>query len=254
MSDAPDYRAALSLLCPLSDPETGTLLRFDGTFWPTDEPTSMTALGLLPDAAVHLLVADFPQAARAARHHLGTAVETLAAAVEEYRDIRGRDWAALPSACAALKADVANALAYREVLDAVSGTEDGLGLRETTLPIALTAFETGEAPADLGDSVGDDGTAPLVTTDYLTADQDLRERAGAFLMAFSLAAECPDAPQRLAGAGDPGDPVTGFAREHLHQPHLYAEAVRAQRTLDPRALAPVIAQRTPVPAALPWGA
>ncbi|AMM33418.1 hypothetical protein SA2016_2753 [Sinomonas atrocyanea] len=250
MSDAPDYRAALSLLCPLSDPETGTLLRFDGTFWPTDEPTSMTALGLLPDAAVHRLVEEFPQAARPARHHVGTAVEMLAAAVEDYRGTRGRDWSALPSACAALRADVANALAYREVLDAVCGAEDDDGWRESALPVALAAFETGEAPTE----THEEGTAALVTTDYLTAERDVRERAGAFLMAFTLAPECPSAPPRMSSAGEPDGPVTAFAREHLHQPRLYAEAVRAQRTLDPQALAPVIAQRAPVPAALPWGA
>jgi hypothetical protein len=73
-------------------------------------------------------------------------------------------------------------------------------------------------------------------------------------MAFTLAAECLSAPPRLSGADEADGPVTAFAREHLHQPHLYAEAVRAQRTLDPQALAPFIAQRTPVPAALPWGA
>lgn len=250
MSDAPDYRAALSLLCPLSDPETGTLLRFDGTFWPTDEPTSMTALGLLPDAAVHLLLEDFPRAARPARHHVGAAVERLAAAVEDHRGVRGSDWSALPSACAALKADVANALAYREVLDAVSGTDDDPGLRESTLPAALTAFETGEWPADSPE----EGTAALVTTDYLSAERDLRERAGAFLMAFALAPECPDGPARLSSADEPGDSVTAFARGHLHQPHLYADAVRERRTLDPQALAPAIAQRAPIPAALPWGA
>ena len=260
MRNAADYRAALSRLCPLSDPETGTLVGFDGRFWPVDEPTALTALGLLPLPALQSLTVDFPQATRAARHQIAEGAETLADTTATWLDHQRTDGVAdalgLRSTCQAMAAYVSNALAYREVLDAVCGTDDdGEGLREAILPAALATFEAGVLPSpDDSDRTAGGAGGPLPGTDYFAVDGGLRERAGAYLMAFALASECDEPVTPLATGRDETDSVTAFARAHVHQPERYADAVREHRTLDPHVLGPAIAARTPAPEPLPWGA
>ncbi|WP_413248741.1 hypothetical protein [Sinomonas flava] len=261
MRNAPDYRAALSRLCPLSDPETGTLVGFDGRFWPVETPVALTALSLLPPRALGSITADFPRASRPARHHIADAAETLADTAGEWLERQcmepGSEDRDLRSVCQPLAAEVSNAVAYREILDAVCGdSDDDDGLREAVLPAALKAFETGKRPRL--DGVGDDAAASspaaLPRTDYFAVERTLRERAGAYLMAFALVPECDDPATPLAARTTEQDPFTAFARAHLHQPRRYADAVREHRTLDPKVLGPAIAARTPTPEPLPWGA
>ncbi|ASN53041.1 hypothetical protein [Sinomonas sp. R1AF57] len=261
MTNAPDYRAALSRLCPLSDPETGTLVGFDGRFWPVEVPVALTALSLLPPRALGSITADFPRASRPARHHIADAAEILADTAGEWLERRctepDAEDANLRSVCQPLAAEVSNAVAYREILDAVCGEgDDDEGLREAVLPAALTAFETGKRPRldEVGDDAAASSPAALPRTDYFSVDSALRERAGAYLMAFALAPECDDPATPLAARTTEPDQFTAFALAHLHQPQRYADAVREHRTLDPKVLGPAIAARTPAPEPLPWGA
>lgn len=257
MRNAPDCRTALSQICPLSDPESETLVRFDGHFWPADEPTALAAMSMLPPLALHLITADFPQATRAARLHIADGAELLAQTAGELLepDREAEDAAAddLHAACSSLAAQVSNALAYREILDAVCGPGHESWLREATLASGLSAFETGQVPTP-----GDDGEgtapSPLPCIDYLCASPELRDRAGGYLMAFALLPGCDDPFTPLATAHDDADEVLEFACAQVHQPHRYAHAVRERRTLDPYVLAPRIESRELAAAQLPWGA
>lgn len=232
----------LSMLCPLADPETGTLMGFDGRLWPTDEPTARTALALLPPRTLQTLAGDFPAATPAARHQICEAVGMLASTVadgfmsQEKREDDGE--MSLGAACSIMSANVANTLAYREVLDGICD-DQGDELRDNALPVALKVFETGEVPKPPEDATEDTeafALAALPQIDYLAADDDLRERAGAFLMTFVLAYERNLPYLGWASMHEPADPVAAFAREHLTDPGRWAAAVREQSTFDPAAL------------------
>ena len=243
MTHADEAHSILSMLCPLSDPETGTLLGFDGRLWPTDEPTSRTALALLPRPTLETLAQEFPSATPAARHQIGEAVGMLASTVADgFPPSASReDEAEVPlgAACRIMTANVANTLAYRQVLDGVCDD----GLRNNALPVGLKIFETGEVPRPPEGTTEDTEAfafAALPQIDYLAADPELRERAGAFLMAFVLAYECDLPYFGWTCMHEPADPVSAFAREHLDDPRRWADAVREHRTLDPEALRRVL--------------
>jgi hypothetical protein len=145
-----------------------------------------------------------------------------------------------------MTANVGNVLAYREVLDGVCGDGIENGLRDNALPVALKVFETGAVPRPPQDAVEDTEAfafAALPQIDYLAADTELRERGGAFLMAFVLAHECHLPYHGWACIDEPADRVSAFAREHLENPQRWADAVRENRTLDPAVLGAAILNR-----------
>lgn len=244
MTVADEAHTILSMLCPLADPETGALMGFDGRLWPTDEPTTRTALALLPRHTLQALARDFPDASLPARHQIGEAVGMLASTVADglvqfVEQDDGGERVPLGSGCRIMSANVANTLAYREILDGVC--EDGL--RHTALPVALKVFETGELPQPPRDAAEDTEAyafEALPQVDYLDADPGLRERAGAFLMAFVLAYECDVPYVGWASMHEPIDPVAELAKEHIADPGRWAAAVREHATLDPSALRPVL--------------
>lgn len=247
MTHADEAHTILSMLCPLADPENGTLLGFDGRLWPTDGATALTALALLPRPTLEELARRFPDATPAARHQIGEAVGMLASTVADgfAHPERGEEKASAPfgAACRIMTANVGNVLAYSEVLDGVCGDGIENGLRDNALPVALKVFETGEVPRPPQNPVEDTEAfafASLPQIDYLAADAELRERAGAFLMAFVLAHECNLPYSGWACIDEPADRVSAFAREHLEDPRRWADAVREHRTLDPAVLGTVI--------------
>lgn len=234
------------MLCPLADPETGTLMGFDGRLWPTDEPTARTALGLLPPRTLQTLAGDFPEATPAARRQICEAVGMLASTVADGLGAHSSEVPEgdmpLGAACGIMSANVANTLAYRKVLDGICGDRDE-ELRDNALPVALKVFETGEVPRPPQDADEDTeayALAALPQIDYLAASPEVRERAGAFLMTFVLAYERNLQYLGWACMHEPADPISSFAREHLGDPERWATAVREHGTLDPTALRPAL--------------
>ncbi|WP_138442388.1 hypothetical protein [Sinomonas susongensis] len=244
MTHADEAHSVLSMLCPLADPETGILMGFDGRLWPTDEPTARTALALLPPRTLRTLADDFPEATPPARRQICEAVgmlaSTVADSIENHGSAQREGTMALGAACGIMSANVANTLAYREVLDGICGDGDE-DLRDTALPVALKVFETGEVPQPPRDAREDTeafALASLPQIDYLAADTEVRKRAGAFLMTFVLAYESNVPYLGWTCMHEPADPVSSFAREHLNDPGRWADAVREHRTFDPDALRP----------------
>lgn len=247
MGDAPDLHALLAMLCPLSDPETGVLVASDGLPWPADAPTTLAALCLLPEATLEALASDYPTASRSAREHISGCVGMLAATLAEAIQRAGNAQAPrIPprgTAYRAIAADVSNALAFAKVLDGILGAERDGARRGNTLPVALKVFETGTLPQPVADAAEDTEafvSSVFPSTDYLAADRDLRERAGAYLMLFVLASECGLPCGRWEPLGSPPEAEAAFAREHLHDPARWAAAVREHRTLDPEELRPAL--------------
>lgn len=247
MTQADEAHAVLTMLCPLADPENGTLMGFDGRLWPTDGPTALTALALLPRPTLDLLARHFPEATPAARHQIAEAVGMLASTVADgfAHPEMGEDLASAPfgAACRIMTANVGNVLVFSDILDGVCGDADDSSLRDGVLPVALKVFETGEIPLPPEDASEDTEAlafAALPQIDYLDADPELRERAGAFLMAFVLAHQCRLPYREWARFDEPADSVSAFARGHLAEPGRWAAAVREHRSMDPDILRPVL--------------
>lgn len=248
MTHADEAHKVLSMLCPLADPETGTLLGFDGRLWPTDEPAARTALALLPPRTLRTLAGEFPEASPAARRQICEAVGMLASTVADALEDAGgeepEESVPLGAACGVMAANVGNALAYRGVLDGVCRDSDQ-DLRDIALPVALKVFETGELPRPPEDDDEDTeafALAALPQIDYLSANPEVRDRAGAFLMAFVLAYERNLPYRGWTCMHEPADPVSSFARQHLHDPRRWAAAVREYGTLDPAELRPALGE------------
>lgn len=227
------------MLCPLTDPETGGPVSFDGRPWPADLDSTLTALGLLSEQTLDTLITDFPTASVAAREHLGESVGMLASAVANWLCTPvGPDGEhpAVGPVCCALVNNVANSLAFRVVLDGLFGPEGEPGLRGNQMPVALKAFETGDIPRPprTAEEDTDEFTAAVFPAiDYLSVNPRLREKAAAHLMAFSLSYECHLPYTDWRTLSTPPRGVEAFFRAHLHEPERVAAAVRARRTLNP---------------------
>lgn len=243
VGDAQELSTLLGMLCPLSDPETGQPISFDGRVWPTDTATTLTTLCALPERTRAALRGRFPALSLAAREHLTESVGTLAGTVADTISAKASTGSGrlVPpgAACRALAVNVSNALAFAPLLDGLFGSESEDGVRSNMMPVALKVFETGALPHPAADASEDadafvHSVFPL--TDYLAADDGLRRQAGAYLMAFSLAFECNLQYTEWASLAEPPEAVTALAREHLDDPGRWAAAVRANGTLDARVL------------------
>lgn len=204
----------LDSVCPTRD-ATGVRVDLNGAPWPLPDPLAAEALAVLPEHVLDALATAYPAASPGAKQHLAAALNRHAHGVAHGLDA---DDPHAPGTVA-----VANALAFREVLDALShgwAVGDDRAARERVLNGVLAAYEGRDGHHDAEPSA----------IDYLSGED--WEDAAATLLVTGLAAEL--GPEAIRGrTPEQRQAQWACARANLHQPGAYAAAIRALGTLVP---------------------
>lgn len=118
--------------------------------WTVPEDVSLAAVAVLPHRTLAALLAAYPCATAAAREHIGKALhdhcEAELADFEESALLALRGMPPVGFAAGATAAQVANAVAARNVLDAAFGTDHCTPSRAEFLSTALYHYEHGTVP------------------------------------------------------------------------------------------------------------
>lgn len=217
-----------------------------GEPWLVGDEPSLLAIADLPKRTRDALAEEYATASAAARPDIAFALHThcsfalldLSSSVLDAQE--GLPPVGLTSRVPA--AQVANALVFRLVLDAVYGPDVPNPNRENVLAGALLVHERGTYPdtAALEDM---DTRSRFLTfypsSDYLDAEDDERERAAACVLVGALS-QTTGIPVDIAWREEPVDGVCAFARGHIYEPARYVEAVRLHQSFDPEKLRPMI--------------
>lgn len=240
-------RSVLDLIAPLLSPFSPARVYPTGEVWKVPEPVSLAALALLPEATRTALFFEYPAASPASHPHIAHAVHTHC--LSAWRDLaasaldRQEGMPSLGITNTAPAAQIANALAFRTLLDAILGSEKHTNERDNLLAGNLLVFERGSYPDTTRIATMDGLTFSLTfhpATDYLAAAEDERERAMAYVLVGVLSDHTGIPREGTAWREEPIDPVTAFARGHLSDPTRYIEAVRLLQTFEPEKLRPMI--------------
>lgn len=245
----PSARAILDMLAPpkLQPREYPQRAYAHASDWLIPEKVSLAAIAALPRRTREDLETYYPAVSKASKAHVAEQVHAHCAAelttLDEAAAEAGTGFPTLGVGNGATAAQVGNALAARHVLDAVFGDQVHTRIRYRFLGAALRRYENGDA-LDHTPAGGLDAQMLTVSTqpetDYLAAEQDVREKALAHLLVRGLS-QMEDVPAPgLARRGERLDRITEFALSQLENPLPYARAVRRLQTFDPARLQPAL--------------